>query len=89
MKDNGATPIELQSIIDAHDNAFVVIDENYTIVAANRAYSDAYDVDPAEIIGSKCHKVSHHSDTPCHLNGEDCPHKKVFENVSDVHENRF
>lgn len=79
MKDNGATPIELQSIIDAHDNAFVVIDENYTIVAANRAYSDAYDVDPAEIVGSKCHKVSHHSDVPCHINGEDCPHKKVFD----------
>lgn len=79
MKDNGATPIELQSIIDAHDNAFVVIDENYTIVAANKAYSDAYGVDLAEIVGCKCHKVSHHSDAPCHLNGEDCPHKKVFE----------
>ena len=79
MKDNGATPIELQSIIDAHDNAFVVIDENYTIVAANKAYSDAYGVDLAEIVGYTCHKVSHHSDVPCHLNGEDCPHKKVFE----------
>ena len=79
MKDNGSTPIELQSIIDAHDNAFVVIDDNYTIVAANRAYSEAYDVDPAEIVGRKCHQVSHHSDLPCHLNGEDCPHKQVFE----------
>ncbi|MBT8126957.1 MAG: sigma 54-interacting transcriptional regulator [Gammaproteobacteria bacterium] len=79
MKDNGATPIELQSVIDAHDNAFVVIDENYTIVAANKAYSDAYGVDPAEIVGRKCHQVSHHSDLPCHLNGEDCPHKQVFE----------
>ena len=79
MKDNGATPIELQSVIDAHDNAFVVIDENYTIVAANRAYSEAYGVDPAEIVGCKCHQVSHHSDLPCHINGEDCPHKQVFE----------
>jgi transcriptional regulator with PAS, ATPase and Fis domain len=79
MKDNGATPIELQSVIDAHDNAFVVIDENYTIVAANKAYSDVYGVDPAEIVGRKCHQVSHHSDLPCHLNGEDCPHKQVFE----------
>ena len=79
MKDNGATPIELQSVIDAHDNAFVVIDKNYTIVAANKAYSEAYGVDPAEIVGRKCHKVSHHSDLPCHLNGEDCPHKQVFE----------
>jgi transcriptional regulator with PAS, ATPase and Fis domain len=72
-------PIELQSVIDAHDNAFVVIDENYTIVAANKAYSDAYGVELAEIVGCKCHQVSHHSDEPCHLNGEDCPHKKVFE----------
>lgn len=79
MKGNDATPIELQSIIDAHDNAFVVIDENYTIVAANKAYSDAYSVDPAEIVGNKCHQISHHSDVPCHLNGEDCPHKQVFE----------
>ena len=79
MKGNGATPIELQSIIDAHDNAFVLIDENYTIVAANKAYSDAYGVKPEEIVGNKCHKVSHHSDAPCHLNGEDCPHKQVFE----------
>jgi len=79
MKDIGATPIELQSVIDAHDNAFVVIDENYTIIAANRAYSDAYDVDPGQIVGRKCHQVSHHSDLPCHLNGEDCPHKQVFE----------
>jgi transcriptional regulator with PAS, ATPase and Fis domain len=79
MKDTRNTPIELQSVIDAHDNAFVVIDENYTIVAANKAYSDAYGIDPTEIVGSKCHQVSHHSAVPCHLNGEDCPHKQVFE----------
>ena len=79
MKNTSAMPIELQSVIDAHDNAFVVIDEDYTIVAANKAYSDAYGVDLAEIVGCKCHQVSHHSDIPCHLNGEDCPHKKVFE----------
>ena len=79
MKITGDTPIELQSVIDAHDNAFVVIDENYTIVAANKAYSDAYGIEQEKIVGSKCHEVSHHSDVPCHLNGEDCPHKKVFE----------
>jgi len=79
MKNTSAMPIELQSVIDAHDNAFVVIDEDYTIVAANKAYSDAYGVDLTEIVGCKCHQVSHHSDVPCHLNGEDCPHKKVFD----------
>ena len=79
MKDTSNTPIELQSVIDAHDNAFVVIDKDYTIVAANKAYCDAYGVEPDKIVGNKCHQVSHHSDVPCHLIGEDCPHKKVFE----------
>ncbi len=72
-------PINLQSIIDATDNGFVVIDKDYNIVAANQAYCAAYGINSEEIIGHKCHQVSHHSDVPCHLNGEDCPHKKVFE----------
>lgn len=72
------TAINLQSVIDATDNGFVVIDEDYNIVAANNAYCKAYGVTNEEIIGKKCHRVSHHSDVPCHLNGEDCPHKEVF-----------
>ena len=77
MKDKPS--IELQSLIDAQDNPFVLIDENYTIVSANKAYCDAYGIADDEIVGKKCHKVSHHSDNPCHQNGEDCPHKRVFE----------
>ncbi len=69
----------LESVIEAVENPFVVIDNNYTIIACNSAYHTAYGVSAKEIIGQKCHKVSHHSDLPCHLNGEDCPHKKVFE----------
>ena len=79
MPYSNSTPINLQSIIDALDNGFVVIDKKYNIVAANKAYCSAYNIDSAEIIGHKCHVISHHSDVPCHLNGEDCPHKKVFE----------
>jgi len=72
-------PINLQSVIDATDNGFVVIDKDYNIIAANKAYCEAYATDEESIIGNKCYKISHHSDLPCHLNGEDCPHKKVFE----------
>jgi len=79
MPFSNRTPINLQSIIDATDNGFVVIDKDYNIVAANKAYCTSYGIDSEEIIGHKCHQVSHHSDVPCHLNGEDCPHKKVFE----------
>ncbi|MDA8095912.1 MAG: sigma 54-interacting transcriptional regulator [Betaproteobacteria bacterium] len=70
--------IELQSLIDIQDNPFVLIDRDYHIVAANRAYCTAYGIAAEDIIGRKCHEVSHHSPAPCHENGENCPHQKVF-----------
>lgn len=78
-KNSTNTPAVLESVIEAVESPFVVIDKNYTIIAANSAYHTAYGVSAKDIIGQKCHKISHHSDLPCHLNGEDCPHKKVFE----------
>ncbi len=71
--------VEVQSLIDAQDHPFVLIDDSYNIVAANSAYRQAYSIETRDIIGRKCHQVSHHSDVPCHMNGEDCPHKAVFE----------
>ena len=71
--------VDVQSLIDAQDNPFVLIDQDYTIVAANKAYQQAYGVTENDVVGRKCHQVSHLSDIPCHLNGEDCPHKRVFE----------
>ncbi|MGW8310246.1 MAG: sigma 54-interacting transcriptional regulator, partial [Thiogranum sp.] len=70
--------VDVQSLIDAQDNPFVVIDSDYNVVAANKAYRDAYGVTDEAIVGRKCHEVSHRSDVPCHMNGEDCPHKQVF-----------
>jgi transcriptional regulator with PAS, ATPase and Fis domain len=67
--------LDLQSLIDTHANPFVLIDRNYTIVAANRSYCSSYARAPEEIVGRKCHSVSHHFDTPCYLNGENCPLK--------------
>lgn len=71
--------LELQELIDANDQPFVVIDRKYRIVAANRRYSEAYGTTPDAIIGKLCHAVSHHSTRPCHENGEQCPHQALFE----------
>ena len=69
---------ELQSLIDVQENPFVLIDENYRIVAANHAYCDNYGLDKNAVVGRRCHEVSHLSAVPCHMNGEDCPHQEVF-----------
>ncbi|MCA1926725.1 MAG: sigma 54-interacting transcriptional regulator [Thiobacillus sp.] len=80
--------LDLKSLIDTHDQPFVVIDRDYRIIAANQRYCDSHGISPDTVIGRRCHEVSHHSDRPCHENGEDCPHRALFgrgESVEVVH----
>ncbi|MBI5461294.1 MAG: sigma-54-dependent Fis family transcriptional regulator [Gammaproteobacteria bacterium] len=71
--------IELQSLVDAHDEPAVIIDCDYKIIAANVTYCESYGISPAEILNHRCHEVSHRSSEPCHEHGEQCPHKAIFE----------
>jgi transcriptional regulator with PAS, ATPase and Fis domain len=76
--------VKLQDLIEAHDQPFVVIDEHYRVVAANRRYCLAYGVELEDILKRRCHEVSHHSKRPCHENGEACPHQALFQSGQPV-----
>jgi len=71
-------------VIDLQESPFVLIDGDYRIVAANQAYCEAYGVTREAVVGRCCHEVSHHSPVPCHENGEDCPHQRVFSGEARV-----
>lgn len=70
--------ISFQSLIDTHQQPFVVIDRHYRIRAANARFCRTHGLSAAEIIGRTCHEVSHHCDRPCHELGEACPHQALF-----------
>ena len=70
--------VELQSLLEVHDQPFVVIDQDYQIVAANQRYCLAHGTTLETIVGRRCHEVSHHAPRPCHENGEQCPHQSLF-----------
>jgi two-component system response regulator AtoC len=72
-------PIDLQSLVDSHEQPFVVIDRDYQIMAINRAYEQKFSVSRDRAVGLPCYKVSHGSDAPCHESGEDCPHVNLFD----------
>jgi PAS domain S-box-containing protein len=74
-----SVPFDLQSLVDSHEQPFVVIDRDYRILAVNRAYEKTYGVSRDEAVGLPCYKVSHNKDAPCHESGEDCPHANLFE----------
>jgi transcriptional regulator with PAS, ATPase and Fis domain len=71
--------IDLQSLVNAHDEPAVIVDRDYKIIAANTAYCESYGISSAEILNHCCHEVSHRSAVPCHEHGEHCPHKTIFE----------
>ena len=71
--------VELQSIVDSHEQPFVIIDRDYRILAINPAYEKTYGVTRDEAVGLPCYKISHNKDAPCHESGEDCPHVNLFE----------
>lgn len=70
--------VPLFSLLETRENPTVMVDKNYRIVAANKAYCASYGIPQDEIVGKTCHEVSHRSDRPCHMNGEQCPHQEVF-----------
>lgn len=71
-------PKQLQSLLDIYQHPFVLVDRDYNIVAANKAYAGQYGLPAGAIVGRKCHQVSHHSDKPCREAGEDCPLRRMF-----------
>ena len=72
-------PVDLQSLVDSHEQPFVVIDNEYHILAVNSAYERAYGTSRERAVGQPCYKISHNNDAPCHESGEDCPHVNLFE----------
>ncbi len=70
--------VALESLVDTHEQPFVVFDRNYKIVAVNRAFEIAYGVEREKAIGQSCFALCHHNAGPCFEFDEDCPHREVY-----------
>jgi transcriptional regulator with PAS, ATPase and Fis domain len=71
---NDAQISELLSYLDSQPQPCIVMNRDYTIVAANAAYRLEYG-NNAPLVGRHCYGVSHHFDSPCDEVGESCPLK--------------
>ena len=69
----------IRSILDTVDEAFIVIDREYRILTANKAYCGQVGVGDEKIIGQHCYEISHKSSRPCYEEGEECATRRVFE----------
>jgi len=62
----------LAAILDSLPEPRILMDREYRIVAANRAYQEAFGASKP-IRGRHCFEVSHHFTLPCDQAGESCP----------------
>jgi two-component system, NtrC family, response regulator HydG len=74
----GSVAPEVESLLEAWSDPAVLLDRDYAIVAANRAYQAEYG-ERAQILGRHCYAVSHRYRMPCDRMGESCPLKQTLE----------
>ena len=69
----------LISFLEHEASPMIVLDLDYTILAANTAYRRQFGAVDRPYVGHKCYRISHQYDVPCDLAGEHCPMKRAFE----------
>ena len=63
----------MQELIDAIPDGIRVIDEDFRIIMANKAYCRQQHIEMADVGGSPCHLSSHGRNTPCPPSLMTCP----------------
>lgn len=73
--DMSEVPRPLVDLLDALQEPRILVDREYRILAANKAYRDAFEPTRGSpgLLGRTCYEVSHHFDRPCDQCGESCP----------------
>ena len=82
MADSLTTPAQVQALISflEHDpQPMIVLQPDYTILAANTAYRRQFGAVDRPYLGHKCYEISHGYDRPCDLAGEHCPMRRAHD----------
>ena len=61
-----------KNILESVGEGLIVLDTEYRIVSANKAYCEQAKSQYFDVVGRHCYAVSHHFDRPCFLEGEEC-----------------
>lgn len=78
-----------RSLLNQLHEDVAVIDRDHHIMDVNRMFLVTTGYTRDEVVGRRCHEVSHGYDEPCNMRGEECTLLKVFdtgEPYNSVHE---
>ncbi len=74
----------MQALIDAIPDGICIIDEEFTLVATNRAYREHLALDGVTGVGLRCHQMAHDLDHPCPPTLLTCPVHELRERDEPV-----
>ena len=77
LSSSAPTVQSLISFLEHEVQPMIVLDPDYTILAANVAYQRQFGSIGQPVSGHKCYRISHHYDAPCDQAGEHCLMKKA------------
>ena len=69
----------IRNILDTVDEGFIVIDRDFRILTANKAYCSQVEESCDSVIGRQCYEISHKALRPCYEEGEECAVRHVFD----------
>jgi len=75
----------VRNIFESVGEGLIVVDRDYRIISANRAFLTHTGQKIEKTVGRHCYSVSHGNEAPCYLSGENCPTKSTFE-TGEPHE---
>ncbi len=61
-----------RNILATVDEGFIVVDREYRILSANRAFCDMMRLSAEQMVGRPCYEVSHHATRPCFEQDGEC-----------------
>ena len=77
-RDLAESDAKMRSILNSVDEGFIVLDREYRIQSANKAFCKMVGLSEDQVIGGLCYEISPHCNRPCFESGEDCPVKRTF-----------
>jgi len=69
----------IRNILESVDEGFIVVDREYRVQSANRAFCRLAGLAEDKVVGRTCYELSHHCEKPCFELGEECAVKHTFE----------
>jgi len=85
VKDLRETTAFLASVLEGIGDAVIVVDREMRIISANSGYLRQVRRSLKDVLGRKCHEISHGYARPCDEEGEVCTIRRTFEDGGHHH----